>query len=55
MSEGGPAPSLPLVGKRFRCERCGTEVLVLRAGAQPVMCHGDRMRPIELRPLPSAD
>lgn len=46
---------LTLVGKRYRCERCGTEILVLRPGTSPVLCHDQPMATIELRPLPSSD
>jgi hypothetical protein len=43
------------LGKRFACETCGTETLVTKAGDGTVRCCGAEMRPLEPKPLPSAD
>lgn len=31
------------VGKRLRCETCGSEVIVTRSGQGPVRCHEQDM------------
>lgn len=49
------AEGVVLVGKRYRCATCGTEVLVTRGGASAVVCHGAAMPVVEPRPLPSSD
>jgi desulfoferrodoxin-like iron-binding protein len=51
MSEG----DLPKIGKRYRCEHCGTEVIVLRAGPLMVTCHGEPMVPVDSAALPASD
>ena len=43
------------LGKRYRCEKCGTEVLCTKAGEGVVECDGQEMTPQEPRPLPSSD
>ena len=43
------------LGKRFRCEVCGTEVLCTKAGDGIVVCCDKEMIIQEPRPLPSSD
>ena len=43
------------LGKRFKCEVCGTEVLCTKAGSGTVMCEGKEMEPKEPKALPSSD
>ena len=43
------------LGKRYRCEVCGTEVLCTKAGEGTVTCCEKKMAPQEPRPLPSSD
>ncbi len=43
------------LGKRFRCEVCGTEVLCTKAGEGTVVCCEKEMTVQEPRPLPSSD
>lgn len=35
------------VGSRFRCERCGSEIVVVKAPAAPVRCCGDEMQRLQ--------
>jgi len=43
------------LGKRYKCEECGTEVLCTKsAEGQPACCDKD-MELIEPKPLPSSD
>lgn len=57
LDSAGAAPTgaRPLVGKRYRCDTCGTELLVLRPGTNPVKCHGAEVVRIDLKPLPASD
>jgi desulfoferrodoxin-like iron-binding protein len=43
------------LGKRYRCEKCGTEVLCTKAGTGPVTCCGEEMKAQEARAIPSSD
>lgn len=43
------------LGKRYRCEVCGTEVLCTKAGEGGLECDGQAMQVQQPRPLPSAD
>jgi len=43
------------LGKRYRCEKCGTEVLCTKAGEGVAMCCDQEMTAQEPRPLPSSD
>ena len=43
------------LGKRFKCEVCGTEALCTKAGEGAVECCGQPMQLNEPKPLPSAD
>jgi len=43
------------MGKRYKCEECGTEALCTKAGeGQPICCEKD-MESIEPKALPSSD
>jgi hypothetical protein len=44
-----------LVGKRYRCESCGTEIICVRAGKGRVACHGLAMALLAAKPLPATD
>jgi desulfoferrodoxin-like iron-binding protein len=43
------------LGKRFKCQACGTEVLCTKAGDGSIVCCGTEMEIQEPRPLPSSD
>ena len=43
------------LGKRFKCETCGTEVLCTRGSEGTVSCCEKEMQLQEPRPLPSSD
>jgi len=43
------------LGKRFKCQNCGTEVLCTKAGDGAVVCCGKEMELQEAKPLPSSD
>ena len=43
------------LGKRYRCETCGTEVLCTKAGDGAIICCEKEMTVVEPRPLPSSD
>ncbi len=44
-----------LLGRRFVCEVCKTEVLITKAGDGTVECDGKPMTAQQPRPLPSSD
>lgn len=54
--EGKPAagPGNQL-GKRYRCETCGAEILCLTGGAGQFVCHDEPMKIIRLTALPASD
>ncbi len=43
------------LGKRYKCEVCGTEVLCTKAGEGVLVCCGQEMKVQEPKPLPSSD
>ena len=43
------------MGKRYRCETCGIELMCVRNGEQPVTCHGAPLVEMATRKLPSSD
>lgn len=43
------------LGKRYKCQVCGTEVLCTKGGEGTVNCCGQEMQVQEPRPLPSSD
>ncbi|HKZ50265.1 MAG TPA: desulfoferrodoxin [Dehalococcoidia bacterium] len=43
------------LGKRYRCEKCGTEVLCVKAGGGEFHCCDQPMVEMQPRVLPSAD
>lgn len=50
-SAGGPV----LLGKRYRCDACGAEVLITKGGDGAIWCHGAAMVMAQPKPLPSSD
>ena len=42
-----------LLGKRFRCEGCGTEILCIKAGEGEVKCCGAPVSLVKPKVLPS--
>jgi len=46
---------MPVLGKRYMCEKCGTEVLCNKAGSGTLECCGEPMKLKEAKPLPSSD
>lgn len=43
------------LGKRYKCQVCGTEVLCTKAGEGTIECDGKPMETQEPRPVPSSD
>jgi desulfoferrodoxin-like iron-binding protein len=43
------------LGKRYKCEVCGTEVLCTKAGKGEFSCCDKQMKVLEPKPLPSSD
>jgi desulfoferrodoxin-like iron-binding protein len=43
------------LGKRFKCEACGSEVLCTKAGEGAVVCCGKEMELQKPKALPSSD
>ncbi len=43
------------LGKRYRCEVCGTEILCTKAGEGQPQCCGQDMKIQKPKPLPSSD
>jgi Desulfoferrodoxin, N-terminal domain len=44
-----------MLGKRYQCEKCGTEVLCNKAGPGKLECCETEMKIKEAKPLPSSD
>ena len=44
-----------LLGKRYKCVKCGTEVLCTKTGDGEISCCDTKMEEINIRPLPSSD
>ncbi len=44
-----------LLGKRYACDVCGTQVLCTKAGDGAITCHEQEMKVQTPKPLPSAD
>jgi desulfoferrodoxin len=43
------------LGKRYKCETCGTEALCTRNGDGIIFCCEKEMTMVQPRPLPSSD
>ena len=43
------------LGKRYKCEVCGTEILCTKPGEGVFECCDKEMKLVEPRPLPSSD
>jgi desulfoferrodoxin-like iron-binding protein len=43
------------MGKRYRCEQCGTEVLTIKAGEGQLVCCSQPMVTPDPKPIPSGD
>ncbi len=43
------------LGKRYRCQKCGTEALCTKAGDGKLTCCGQDMQVQEAKPIPSSD
>lgn len=43
------------LGKRYRCAKCGTEVLCTKAGEGTATCCDQPMQAQEAKPIPSSD
>jgi desulfoferrodoxin-like iron-binding protein len=46
---------IPELGKRFRCDTCGAQVICLAAGTGELRCCGESMVRNDAKPLPAAD
>jgi hypothetical protein len=44
-----------LLGKRYKCSVCGTEVLCTKAGEGETTCCGRKIEEVKARPIPSSD
>lgn len=44
-----------LLGKRYVCTHCNTQLLVAKPGAGALRCHGDLMDIEAPKPLPASD
>lgn len=44
-----------LVGKRYTCPTCESQVLVVKGGKGALECHDQEMELLEPKPLPSSD
>jgi hypothetical protein len=47
--------STSLLGKRYRCAICGTELLCVKPGSAPFVCHAEPMTLLEPKQLPVSD
>ncbi|MBN1644248.1 MAG: hypothetical protein JW856_05475 [Dehalococcoidales bacterium] len=43
------------LGKRYKCEVCGTEVLCIKSGAGQVTCCGKEVKLQQVKSIPSTD
>jgi hypothetical protein len=43
------------LGKRYKCEGCGTEILCIKAGPGQVICCSKDVKLQEPKPIPSSD
>jgi desulfoferrodoxin-like iron-binding protein len=43
------------LGKRYRCTKCGTEALCVKAGSGTPSCCGQDMELVQPKPVPSSD
>jgi desulfoferrodoxin-like iron-binding protein len=43
------------LGKRYRCSKCGAEVLCTKSGGGEVVCCGELMKLQESKPIPPVD
>lgn len=43
------------VGKRYRCQVCGSEIMCVKKGEGRFHCHDIAMELLTARPLPSSD
>ena len=43
------------MGKRYRCEACGSEVMCVKGGSGRFECHAAPMELLTAKPLPSSD
>ena len=50
-----PAVMATQLGKRYLCEKCGTEILCNKAGSGSITCCDHEMKLKEAKPLPSSD
>ena len=46
---------MAILGKRYRCEACGAEILCTKAGEGTPVCCDAEMQTQEPKPLPSSD
>ena len=53
--QAAPLKTGSVLGKRYFCEKCGTEVLCSKAGTGILECCGELMKLKEAKPLPSSD
>jgi hypothetical protein len=44
-----------LLGKRYVCARCATQLLVVKPGHGALECHGEPMSVDAPKPLPASD
>lgn len=44
-----------VLGKRYKCETCGAELLITKAGGAELVCHGTALGVLQAKALPSSD
>lgn len=52
---GDGPPETNLLGKRYRCETCGLELLCVKPGGGRFSCHGRPLEPVTMAALPASD
>lgn len=52
---GDLPPQTNLLGKRYRCEVCGLELLCVKPGGGRFSCHGKPLEPVTMTALPASD
>jgi desulfoferrodoxin-like iron-binding protein len=51
----GDATMANQIGKRYVCEHCSTQLLVVKPGGGQLECHGEPMTIEVPKPLPASD
>lgn len=49
------SPAGNLIGKRYQCAQCGSELICVRGGSGAITCHATPMELLAPKPLPATD